>query len=146
MTESKQLKAGEYSLNTPYYDDDPTKNIVIETIHDTCQKIIGDIAGKKEEHRVYSGIEFIDKEQLGFSPEDYIIIAARPSVGKTSFVTCHMILKQLKRGLKVGFFSCEMTKEKVIKIMACSLAGVDTNRFELNMLTNVEQERVIKAM
>ena len=74
---------------------------------------------------VSSGFTDLDKFTNGFQPSDLIIIAARPSMGKTAFVlniAQHVALREKK---SVAFFSLEMSQEQVMTRMLGSEAHVN---------------------
>ncbi len=74
---------------------------------------------------VPSGFEDLDRLTTGFQPADLIIVAARPSIGKTSL--CLNIAENagLKEKVPVAIFSLEMSKEQLVQRMISSLARVD---------------------
>lgn len=62
----------------------------------------------------------------GFNPSDLIIVAARPSMGKTAF-SLHMAMKAaIMEGKKVGIISLEMSKEQLVERMICSELNLDS--------------------
>lgn len=71
-----------------------------------------------------SGYELLDDCLEGFNKKHYIIIGARPGVGKTTFVL-NLMKRFMETNKKVGFFSLEMSAEDVITKYACICAGVD---------------------
>ncbi|MBI3659878.1 replicative DNA helicase [Candidatus Acetothermia bacterium] len=75
-----------------------------------------------------TGYQKLDELMSGLQPSDLVVIAARPSVGKTSFalsVTRHMALKYNKC---VGIFTLEMTKEQVLERLLCAEARINLHR------------------
>jgi replicative DNA helicase len=71
-----------------------------------------------------SGFKDLDTKTSGFQPGDFIVIAGRPSMGKTSFalnVASHIALRQK---VAVAVFSLEMTKEQLMLRMLCAEARV----------------------
>jgi replicative DNA helicase len=74
---------------------------------------------------VPSGYKDLDNLLAGFQKSDLIILAARPSVGKTSFcldMARHMAVREK---VPVGLFSLEMSKEQLVDRLLCAEAGVD---------------------
>lgn len=71
-----------------------------------------------------TGYDLLDNCLEGFNKKHYVIIGARPGVGKTTFVL-NLMKRFMQRNLKVGFFSLEMSAEDVISKYACICAGVD---------------------
>lgn len=117
------------------------ENADIKDMKENCKRLLEDIHIEKE----WSSIPFIDDEQGGFSKDEYVIIGARPSVGKTSYAIS-MIINKIRNGSKVGFFSAEMLKDKITRIMACSIAGINPNDMDKNVLKENETNRLIKSL
>jgi replicative DNA helicase len=78
----------------------------------------------------------------GFQPSDLIIVAARPSMGKTSLVLGIGQHVALKKGQPVAVFSLEMSKEQLCIRMICSEARVDAHRLRTGTLVNDDWPRV----
>lgn len=74
---------------------------------------------------VPSGFDDLDAITAGFQKSDLVILAARPSVGKTSFCLDLARHAASKNGVPVGFFSLEMSKEQLVDRMLCAEAGVN---------------------
>lgn len=72
-----------------------------------------------------SGITKLDDLLAGFQRSDLIILAARPSVGKTSLALDIARNAAVRGKAKVGFFSLEMSKEQLVDRLLCAEAGVD---------------------
>lgn len=78
-----------------------------------------------------SGFDGLDKVTHGFQPSDLIILAARPSVGKTSFalnVIENMITNRQTVNFGIGLFSLEMSKMQVAERLLSSKAGINSNK------------------
>lgn len=106
------------------------------------------------EHRAVSGNEItglstglsaLDIISCGMQREDLIIIAARPSMGKTSIVRKMMDHWCSVLDVPVSMFSLDMTKSKVAAQMICTRAAVDTTAWRKGVLTYDEMERVMRA-
>src|SRR5262245_11456140 len=87
-----------------------------------------------QEHRglvtgVPSGFVDLDALTSGFQKSDLVIIAARPSMGKTSFVLNLALHGAIEGGKTIGMFSLEMAKEQLFMRMLTSEARVDAHRF-----------------
>jgi replicative DNA helicase len=74
---------------------------------------------------VPSGFTQLDNLLSGFQKSDLIILAARPSVGKTSFALDIMRHAATRGKKSVGMFSLEMSKEQLVDRILCAEAGVD---------------------
>jgi len=81
-----------------------------------------------------SGFKEFDKRTAGFHPADLVIVAARPSMGKSSFVFSVARNVALHADHSVGIFSVEMTKEQVVERLLCSEAQVNLLRLRSGYL------------
>ena len=92
-----------------------------------------------------TGFKDFDKMTSGLQPSDLIIVAARPSMGKSSLVLNiaeHVALKGKK---SVAFFSLEMSKEQLVQRLLCSEAGIDASRLRIGQLQEDEWPKLIQA-
>jgi replicative DNA helicase len=102
----------------------------------SMRDIVGDSLPKIEqlfEHkRLVTGVStgFADLDQMtrGLQPGDLVIIAARPSMGKTSLVLNIAEHASIKGGTTVGFFSLEMSREQLFIRLLTSVARIDSHR------------------
>ena len=106
---------------------------------------------KLQEHKglvtgVPSGFVDIDNITSGFQPADLIIIAARPSMGKTSFVLNVAQHVGIKTDRTVGFFSLEMSKEQLFMRMLTAEGEVDSHRFRGGFLSERDYGRLSTAL
>jgi replicative DNA helicase len=76
---------------------------------------------------VPTGFAQLDDLTAGLQPAELIVLAARPSVGKTSFALSLALNAAVERGLPVLFFSLEMSFQNVVERMLCATARVDTS-------------------
>lgn len=85
-----------------------------------------------------AGFADLDKLTSGLHPSDFIILAARPSMGKTALalnivqnvaLRAHKVIGGEPRS--VAFFSLEMSKEQLVNRMLCAEAGIDSQRFRV---------------
>jgi len=74
---------------------------------------------------VPTGFSKLDDLLAGLQKSDLVILAARPSVGKTSFVLDIARHAAVRAKVPVGFFSLEMSKEQLVDRLLCAEAGVD---------------------
>lgn len=86
--------------------------------------------------------EFPDLDRLltGLQKSDLIILAARPSVGKTSFVLDIARKTAVKNKTAVGIFSLEMSKEQLVDRMLCAQAGVSLWKMRSGNLSDKDQD------
>ncbi|MCG8572446.1 MAG: replicative DNA helicase [Spirochaetes bacterium] len=94
---------------------------------------------------VPSGYPDLDERTDGFQKQEMVIIAARPSAGKTSFALNVACNSAIRKGKKIGFFSCEMNKDSLVKRMLCSEAQVNQLAMRKGMLSQIEKERIVQA-
>jgi replicative DNA helicase len=93
-----------------------------------------------------SGFNDLDQKTSGLQPSDLIIIAARPSMGKTAFCLNIAQNAAIKGGAVVGIFSLEMSKESLVMRMLSSEARVDAHRFRTGYLSRDEWARLAGAL
>ncbi len=92
-----------------------------------------------------TGFADIDKLTSGFQPSDLIIVAGRPSMGKTAFclnVAAHAAIDKEK---SVAVFSLEMSKEQLVLRMLCSEARVDAHRLRTGYLSESDWPKLTLA-
>ena len=90
---------------------------------------------------------FIDFDHLtsGLQPSDLILIAARPSMGKTALVLNMAQNVAIREKKAVAFFSLEMSKEQLVQRMLCSEASIDSSRLRIGELEDNDWEKLIWA-
>ncbi len=95
---------------------------------------------------VPSGFYDLDRMTAGFQKSDLIILAARPSMGKTAF--CLNIAQEVgvKNKKPVAIFSLEMSKEQLVQRMLCSEAEIDSNRLRTGHMQSDDWGRLTNAM
>lgn len=95
---------------------------------------------------VPSGFYDLDSLTAGFQPSDLIIVAARPSMGKTAF--CLNIAQEvgIRKKKSVAIFSLEMSREQLVQRMLCSEAEIDSNRLRTGHMHAEDWAKLAKAM
>lgn len=88
------------------------------------------IADGSEKTGILSGFADMDELTLGFQPSDLIIIAARPSMGKTSLALNIAEHVAIQEGVPMAIFSLEMSAKEVTKRMLCSRARVNSQKLK----------------
>lgn len=81
--------------------------------------------GEKQFSGIPTGFTELDKKLFGLQPSDLIILAARPSLGKTSLALDIARHAALKENIPVGIFSLEMSREQVIDRLIAAEANVE---------------------
>jgi len=94
---------------------------------------------------VPSGFTELDGMTLGFQPSDLVIIAARPSMGKTAFVLNVAQYAAVERNLPTAIFSLEMSKESLVMRMLASEGYIDAQRLRSGKLTSQDHSNLAKA-
>ena len=94
---------------------------------------------------VASGFYDLDEMTSGFQPSDLVIIAARPSMGKTAFVLSLAQNAAISEGKKVAFFSLEMSKESLVQRMLTSEARIDAQDLRRARLRDDDFPRLARA-
>jgi replicative DNA helicase len=139
---------------------------------DKAEQIIFDISSKKIEKRIVpikdvikSSIETIDnlyqrKEHItgigtgyrdldiktaGLQKSDLIVIAGRPSMGKSAFASCIAERTAVVDKKPVAFFSLEMSKEQLVQRMLCSHARVDAHKVRTGFLSQADWPKLVTA-
>jgi replicative DNA helicase len=78
---------------------------------------------------VSTGIPSLDNLIVGLKKQEMVVLAARPSIGKTSLALNMATHISVNKGVSVGFFSLEMSSEQLTRRMLCSLARVSERDF-----------------
>jgi replicative DNA helicase len=103
-----------------------------------------------EHKKLITGVEtpFDDVNAMtrGLQPSDLIIVAARPSMGKTSLVLNMAEFAGLERGQTVGFFSLEMSKEQLFIRLLTSVARIDAHRLQTGTIGQRDYDRLSQAI
>ena len=94
---------------------------------------------------VPSGFVDLDEMTSGFQKSDFVIVAARPSMGKTSLVLNMAMHCGIEAGKTVGIFSLEMSKEQLFLRMLTGEARVDAHRFRGGFLGEQDYARLVDA-
>jgi replicative DNA helicase len=95
---------------------------------------------------VPTGFYDLDEMTSGFQPSDLILIAARPSMGKTSFALNIAQNAAIRNKIPVAIFSLEMSKEQLVQRMLCSESNVDSHRLRTGRLQDDDWPRLARAM
>lgn len=93
-----------------------------------------------------TGFEKLDLITQGWQKGDLIIIAARPSIGKTAFALSMARSMALEHKKKVAFFSIEMNISKIVHRLLSAESGINAKVLRSGHLTNPDSSQLIKAM
>lgn len=112
----------------------PINDVLMESVQN-IEKLINNKGGLTG---LPSGFGDLDKLTSGLHPSDFIILAARPSMGKTALALNIVQNVALRAHKKIGgeprsvaFFSLEMSKEQLVNRMLCAEAGIDSQRLRV---------------
>ena len=92
-----------------------------------------------------TGFIDLDYRTAGMQPSDLILVAARPSMGKTAFELNLAEYMAFKKNLTVALFSLEMSKEQLINRMFSLESKVDAQKLRTGQLNDQEWEQLIES-
>lgn len=92
-----------------------------------------------------TGFPDLDRKTGGLRRKQYVILAARPSMGKTGLAVQIMLTAACDHGIPVAFFSAEMSRDEIIARMLCTEALADLSNFGRGCLTDDEYTRLVTA-
>lgn len=121
---------------------EPIRNILIKTF----EKIETLYANKGSLTGVPTFFTELDRMTAGWQPSDLIIIAARPSMGKTALVLNMAQNAAVRAKIPVAVFSLEMSKEQLVQRMLCSEAMVDQQRVRTGDLLDTDWPKLTRAV
>lgn len=94
---------------------------------------------------VYTGFRALDDLLGGLRRSDMIVLAARPSLGKTSLALSIARNAAVNQSAHVAIFSVEMSRDQLVQRLLSSEAGVDSHRLRQGKQSDAESERLIEA-
>ena len=95
---------------------------------------------------VPTGFIDLDYKTSGFQPSDFVLIAARPSMGKTAFVLNVVDHVAVKKGIPCMVFSLEMSKEQLVNRMLSMESNVDSQKLRTGTLTDSDWDAVVEGV
>ena len=119
----------------------PIEDIIVATV-----KQIEDMYNNPEGLTgIPSGLMELDKLTSGFQPADLIIVAGRPSMGKSALAVNIGQYAAAQTGKAVGMFSLEMSKESLVMRMLCGEARIDSSKIRTGTLSDADFPRLAMA-
>ncbi|MFY9484412.1 MAG: replicative DNA helicase [Patescibacteria group bacterium] len=120
----------------------PIKDILTSTFEriDELHKHKGKLRG------ISSGFKVLDNLLAGLQPSDLVILAARPSLGKSSLALNIAAHAAIKEKVTVGIFSLEMSRDQLVDRLLISEAGIDSWKLRTGNLTDDDFPRIGYAM
>ncbi|OGS20407.1 MAG: replicative DNA helicase [Elusimicrobia bacterium RIFOXYA2_FULL_39_19] len=107
---------------------------VKQLVHDTLTRIESLMSDKRSVPGLPTGFPDLDERTAGLQPSNLVIVAARPSMGKTSFAMNIAANVAIRQNLPVGIFSIETSKEELLFRLICSEAWVNSHEVRRGML------------
>jgi len=117
-------------------------NLVLK---ESIKKVENLFAKKEMITGVPTGFTDLDAMTAGFQPSDLIIVAGRPSMGKTALALNIAQHAAIQHQIPVAIFSLEMSKEQLALRMLCSEAKVNAQKVRTGFLSELEWSRLIGA-
>lgn len=111
----------------------------------TFENINSAIANQGQPSGVESGFQDLDNVTNGFQPSDLILIAARPSMGKTAFAL-NVALQAAIKNNSVAIFSLEMSKEQLGHRLLSTYSQIDSQRLRSGDLGEDEMTNLVYAL
>lgn len=115
-------------------------------VWDTMERIEARHHGEESVHGVLSGFKDLDVLTNGFQPSDLIIVAARPSMGKSSFILNVATHAAIEAKVPVAVFSLEMAKDQLVERMLSAESLVDLHRFRRGKLLEEDFSKLSYAV
>jgi replicative DNA helicase len=100
---------------------------------------------KTEYTGIPSGFKDLDQLTMGFQNSEFIVIGARPSVGKTAFALTIAANMSIRQKIPVGFFSLEMSSMAIMQRLLSMEARLDSQRMRTGMLSPADFSRITEA-
>lgn len=119
----------------------PIRQVVMNAMDkiETAAKNHGNVTG------IPTGFLDLDYRTAGMQPSDLVLIAARPSMGKTTFELNLARHAAFKKGLTVAIFSLEMSKEQLVNRMLSMESSVDAQKLRTGQMSDQEWEKLIES-
>ena len=119
----------------------PINQVVVDAIEkiEAASKAGGSITG------IPTGFNDLDLQTAGMQPSDLILIAARPSMGKTAFVLNLAQHMALRKNVTTAIFSLEMSKVQLVNRMLSLESKVDAQNLRTGNLEDSDWERLIES-
>ena len=119
-------------------------------VQEIVKESFGSVDALLQRGQRITGLEthYVDLDEMtsGLQPSDLVIVAARPSMGKTAFAMNIAENAAINDGKVVGIFSLEMSREALLLRMLCSAARVDSHKMRTGSLWREDMQKVVLAM
>lgn len=164
----KLIKVNEEIANTCYAGKEPLETILAHTeksifellqsrssgdfvpIRQVALNVLEKIEAASKTQGTVTGISTgfldLDYKTSGMQPSDFVLIAARPSMGKTAFVLNLVDHVAVKQGIPCMIFSLEMSKEQLVNRMLSMESNVDSQKLRTGNLTDSDWDAVVEGI
>jgi replicative DNA helicase len=116
-----------------------------DLLKDSFERITALYEAGAEVTGIASGFRELDKLTSGFQPGNLIVVAARPSMGKSAFGLCAAANLAVRQNVPVALFTLEMSKMEVTQRLMCSEAKVESQRLRNGKLAQEDWPRLTSA-
>ena len=123
----------------------PAFHSLADILNDTYKAVEDAVGNKILVTGVPTGYHMLDEKTSGLQPSDLIVIAGRPSMGKTALALNIAQNASTQTGIPVGIFSLEMSKEQLSLRMLSSEARIDSSRMRRGFLKESDLARINRA-
>jgi len=121
--------------------------VAVRDMHEEAQRLLTKLYEDKEMITgVPTGFTDLDRMTSGFQNGDLVILAARPSMGKTALALNVAEYVALKRSLPVGIFSLEMSKQQLLMRFLCAESLVDAHKVRTGYIGKDDFRQLIDAL
>ena len=120
----------------------PIRQVALNVLDkiETASKNQGNVTG------IPSGFHDLDFRTSGFQPSDFVLIAARPSMGKTAFVLNVVDHIAVRKNMPCMVFSLEMSKEQLVNRMLSMESRVDSQKLRTGTLSDSDWDAVVEGI
>jgi replicative DNA helicase len=118
-------------------------------IKEATNRVLEFLDKRRNAERLITGVPsgFLDLDRLtaGFQPSDLVVIAARPGMGKSSFMLSMVLNLAFEEKVPLGIFSLEMSEEQLVLRMLSMISGVPLQNMRQGFLPDEDWEKVLRA-
>jgi replicative DNA helicase len=118
-------------------------------VKEVSSRVLEFLDKRRNEERLITGVPsgFLDLDRLttGFQPSDLCVIAARPGMGKSSFMLSMVLHIAFEEKLPLAIFSLEMSEEQLVLRMLSMISGVPLQNMRHGFLPDEDWDKVLRA-
>jgi replicative DNA helicase len=121
--------------------------VSVASMHEEATQLLTRLYEDKEMITgVPTGFTDLDRNTSGFQPGDLVILAARPSMGKTALALNMAQHVAVKKGMPVGIFSLEMSRQQLLMRFLCAESLVDAHKVRTGYIARDDFQQLIDAL